>query len=95
MSSEAQHAEERVVDTATGAEAPPKFGRARATYLQQYCEAIRAIQRSMSFGLFKGWLRKTVDAANLTPESDLLDLAGGTGDVSYMAASVAPRRIFN
>lgn len=91
MSSEAQHAEERVVDTATGAEAPAEISEERVQHIfSNIAKQYARFNAVSSFGLFKGWLRKTVDAANLTPESDLLDLAGGTGDVSYMAASRRP-----
>ena len=91
MSSEAQHAEERVVDTATGAEAPAEISEERVQHIfSNIAKQYARFNAVSSFGLFKGWLRKTVDAANLTSESDLLDLAGGTGDVSYMAASRRP-----
>ncbi len=68
MSSEAQHAEERVVDTPPEPKRPPKFRKSA-------CSISSAILRSNTRDstqyrasvLFKGWLRKTVDAADLTP----------------------------
>ena len=76
---------------ATGAEAPAEISEERVQHIfSNIAKQYARFNAVSSFGLFKGWLRKTVDAANLTPESDLLDLAGGTGDVSYMAASRRP-----
>lgn len=79
------------IDTATGKDAPAAVSEERvqhifSTIAKQYAR-FNAVS---SFGLCKGWLRATVDAARLTPESNLLDLAGGTGDVSYMAAKRRP-----
>lgn len=80
-----------VVDTATGAEAPAELSEERvqhifSTIAKQYAR----FNAASSFGLHKGWLRKTVAAANIGPTTDLLDLAGGTGDVSYTAAAMNP-----
>ena len=70
MSSEAQHAEERVVDTATGAEAPAEISEERVQHIfSNIAKQYARFNAVSSFGLFKGWLRKTVDAANLTPET--------------------------
>ena len=77
MSSEAQHAEERVVDTATGAEAPAEISEERVQHIfSNIAKQYARFNAVSSFGLFKGWLRKTVDAANLTSESDC-ELYGG------------------
>ena len=79
------------VDTATGKEAEAALSEERVQHIfGTIAEQYKKFNAFSSFGLYKGWLRKTVDAANLTPESDLLDLAGGTGDVSYMAAHRNP-----
>ena len=84
-------ADERVVDTATGAEAPAEISEERVQHIfSNIAKQYARFNAVSSFGLFRGWLRKTVDAANLTAESDLLDLAGGTGDVSYMACKRNP-----
>ena len=40
----------------------------------------------MSFGMHRLWKRHTVAIANLRPNSKVLDLAGGTGDVSRLLA---------
>ncbi len=85
------HAGHVVVDTATGGTAPASVSEKR---VQQIFGAIAKkydrFNAASSFGLYKRWLRATVDAANLGAESDLLDLAGGTGDVSYTAARRNP-----
>lgn len=80
-----------VVDTATGNEAPAEISEERVR--QIFGTIARKYDRfnaASSFGLYKHWLNVAVDAANLTESSDLLDLAGGTGDVSYTAAKRTP-----
>ena len=39
-----------------------------------------------SFGLHRGWKRRVVDLANVTPKSHALDLCCGTGDISFALA---------
>ncbi len=39
-----------------------------------------------SFGLHRGWKRRVVDLANVTPKSRALDLCCGTGDISFALA---------
>ena len=85
------HLNESTIDTATGESAPAELSEERVRHIfgtiaRQY----KRFNAVSSFGLYKGWLKKTVDLANLTSDSDLLDLAGGTGDVSYMAARRNP-----
>lgn len=79
------------IDTATGEEAPANISEERVQDI--FSHIARKYHRFnvfSSLGLYKSWLRKTVDLANITPETDLLDLAAGTGDVSYMAAKRTP-----
>lgn len=79
------------VDTATGEQADASLSEERVQHIfGTIAEQYKRFNACSSFGLYKGWLRKVVDAAKLTPESDLLDLAGGTGDVSYMGAQRTP-----
>lgn len=50
--------------------------------------------RLASLGIDKGWRRALVKACALTPESEVLDLCAGTGDVSLaIARQAAPGRI--
>ncbi len=87
----AHTADHHVVDTATGQEAEAALSEERVQHIfSTIADQYKKFNAFSSFGLYKGWLRKTVDAAGITPESDLLDLAGGTGDVSYTAASRKP-----
>ena len=59
-----QNAEERVVDTATGAEAPAEISEERVQHIfSNIAKQYARFNAVSSFGLFKGWLRKTVDAA--------------------------------
>ena len=39
-----------------------------------------------SFGAYKHWLKGMMDQAPITEESDVLDVAGGTGDVAFTVA---------
>jgi demethylmenaquinone methyltransferase / 2-methoxy-6-polyprenyl-1,4-benzoquinol methylase len=41
-----------------------------------------------SMGIDRSWRRKLVSAARLTPESRVLDLASGTGDVAFALANI-------
>ena len=43
-----------------------------------------------SFGIYRRWLKHTIQAAPLTSQSRMLDLAGGTGDVSWTACQLKP-----
>lgn len=80
-----------IVDTATGQEAEAALSEERVQHIfGTIAEQYKKFNAVSSFGLYKGWLRKTVDAARLTGDSLMLDLAGGTGDVSYMAALRQP-----
>jgi len=47
-----------------------------------------------SMGLYRSWLRTMVRLCPITGSTDLLDIAGGTGDVSFAAARMKrPRHI--
>ena len=80
-----------VVDTATGKEATADISEERVQRIfSQIAKKYERFNAFSSFGLYKHWLHKTVDAAHITPETDLLDLAGGTGDVAFTAAKRHP-----
>jgi demethylmenaquinone methyltransferase/2-methoxy-6-polyprenyl-1,4-benzoquinol methylase len=79
------------VDTATGQEAPAEVSEERVKHIfGEIAQQYKRFNAVSSFGQYKGWLRHLVDAACLTPQSDMLDVAGGTGDVSYAAAKLNP-----
>lgn len=88
---ESIHAGHAVVDTATGNAAPAEVSEERVRRIfGSIAKKYDRFNAASSFGLYRRWLNTAVDAANLTPRSDLLDLAGGTGDVSYTAAKRNP-----
>ena len=90
------HAGHTVVDTATGQEASAAVSEDRVKEIfGAIAKKYDRFNAASSFGLYKRWLRATTDAAALTPESNLLDLAGGTGDVSYTAARRTPPLTFS
>ena len=75
------------IDTATGEEAEPELSSERvkeifSTISKKY-ERFNAVS---SFGAYKLWLADVVKKAPITPESDVLDIAGGTGDVTFAIA---------
>lgn len=85
------HAGHTVVDTATGQEASAAVSEDRVKEIfGAIAKKYDRFNAASSFGLYKRWLNETVKAAALTPSSNLLDLAGGTGDVSYTAAKLTP-----
>ncbi len=83
------------VDTATGEAAPAELSTARVKEIfgsiaRKY-ERFNAIS---SFGAYKRWLRGMMQQAPIEPEHDVLDIAGGTGDVSRAVAEAhQPRHI--
>lgn len=75
------------IDTATGKEAPAELSSARvkaifAKIAQKY-ERFNAIS---SFGAYKLWLSGMMKQAPIDTGSSVLDLAGGTGDVTFALA---------
>ena len=72
------------VDTATGHEAPPELSqdRARAIFTE-IAEQYERFNHASSFGQDHRWLRRLVARANITGTSRVLDVAGGTGEVTF------------
>lgn len=74
------------IDTATGQEAPAEISSARVkkifTDIAWKYERFNALS---SFGRYRSWLRTLIDMAPITHESEVLDVAGGTGDVAFQA----------
>ena len=79
------------IDTATGREAPAEISTARvksifAAIAKKY-DRFNAIS---SFGAYKVWLkgmmRQAQEAGAITSETDVLDVAGGTGEVAFTVA---------
>lgn len=83
------------IDTATGEAAAPELSQERVkeifSAIAQKYERFNAVS---SFGNYKLWLAKMARMAPITAEDDVLDIAGGTGDVSFtMAKAHHPRHI--
>ena len=75
------------IDTATGQEAAPELSSERvkhifATIAKKY-ERFNAIS---SFGSYKLWLAGMMKQADIQPTDDVIDIAGGTGDVAFTVA---------
>ena len=83
------------IDTATGKEAPAEISSERvkdifSTIAKKY-ERFNAIS---SFGAYKLWLTGMMKQAPISANDDVLDIAGGTGDVSFTVARAKhPRHI--
>ena len=83
------------IDTATGKEAPAEISSERvkdifSTIAKKY-ERFNAIS---SFGAYKMWLAGMMKQAPISVNDDVLDIAGGTGDVSFTVARAKhPRHI--
>lgn len=75
------------IDTATGKTAPEEISKERVreifSSIAKKYERFNAIS---SFGAYRLWLGELVRRAPVTPQSLVLDLAGGTGDVSFALA---------
>ena len=79
------------IDTATGREAPPELSteRVRAIFaaIAKKYDRFNAIS---SFGAYRSWLhtmmRQAAAAGAITGETDVLDVAGGTGEVAFTVA---------
>lgn len=75
------------IDTATGNSAPPELSTKRVhdifSSIANKYETFNAVS---SMGTYKIWLNKLVALADVSPASAVIDIAGGTGDVSFAIA---------
>ena len=83
------------IDTATGQEAPAEISSERVkdifSSIAKKYERFNAVS---SFGAYKSWLAGMMRQAPIEPTDDVLDIAGGTGDVTFaVARSKHPRHI--
>ena len=83
------------IDTATGKEAPAEISSERVkdifSHIAKKYERFNAVS---SFGTYKLWLAGMARQAPIAPEDDVLDIAGGTGDVTFtMARAKHPAHI--
>lgn len=83
------------IDTATGQEAPAELSSERVkdifSSIAKKYERFNAVS---SFGAYKAWLAGMMRQASIGPDDDVLDIAGGTGDVAFtVARAKRPRHI--
>lgn len=83
------------IDTATGKEAPAEISSERVkdifSAIAKKYERFNAVS---SFGAYKLWLAGMAKQAPIEPSHDVLDIAGGTGDVTFtMAREKRPAHI--
>lgn len=83
------------IDTATGQEAPAELSSERVkdifSSIAKKYERFNAVS---SFGAYKAWLAGMMRQASIGPDDDVLDIAGGTGDVAFtVARTKKPRHI--
>ncbi len=75
------------IDTQTGALAPPELSTNRVrdifSHIAKKYELFNAVS---SMGAYKLWLKNLTKLANIGPTSAVIDIAGGTGDVSFAIA---------
>lgn len=75
------------IDTATGRAAPSELSTERVKGIfSSIADRYERFNALSSFGAYRRWLRTMMDQAPIDGSSDVLDIAGGTGDVSRMAA---------
>lgn len=76
------------IDTATGENAPAEISSERVKKIfTDIAENYERFNRLSSFGQYVSWLETLIDKAPIAPDAQMLDIAGGTGDVSFMACS--------
>ena len=74
--------EEHSIDTATGKSAPANISSERVKKIfTDIAWDYERFNKYSSFGQYRSWL----DKAPIRPDSLMLDIAGGTGDVTFMA----------
>lgn len=79
------------IDTATGETAPASVSEDRVLGIfTEIAHEYERFNHLSSFGQDRRWLRKLVDTAPVTPQSRVLDVAGGTGEVTFALCSRKP-----
>lgn len=83
------------IDTATGKEADAELSSERVkdifSHIARKYERFNALS---SFGAYKAWVAGMMRQADIGPDADVLDLAGGTGEITFAVAKAKhPRHI--
>lgn len=83
---QAPEQEEHSIDTATGKSAPANISSERVKKIfTDIAWDYERFNKYSSFGQYRSWLKTLIDKAPIRPDSLMLDIAGGTGDVTFMA----------
>ena len=83
------------IDTATGLSAPAELSTERVKGIfSQIARRYERFNAISSFGAYRRWLDGMMRQAPITADDDVLDIAGGTGDVSrWVARAFHPKHI--
>ncbi len=83
------------IDTATGKEAPAEISSERVKGIfSSIADKYERFNAVSSFGAYRRWLAGMMRQAPIGPDMDVLDIAGGTGDVTFAVAHAKrPRHI--
>lgn len=77
------------IDTATGENAPAELSSERVKKIfTDIAWDYERFNRLSSFGQYTSWLETLIKKSPITSGSRMLDVAGGTGDVAFMACSL-------
>ncbi len=77
------------IDTATGKEAAPEISTERVyNVFSKIAKRYGRFNAVSSFGLYKKWLYRLVSMSEIDSNDIVLDIAGGTGDVSFEVAKI-------
>lgn len=75
------------VDTATGEAAPAELSTDRVREIfSQIAKRYERFNAVSSFGAYRSWLNTMMTLADISTHHDVLDIAGGTGDVTFSVA---------
>lgn len=75
------------IDTATGKEAPADISSERVkSIFSSIATKYERFNAISSFGAYKAWLRGMMKQAPIGADDEVLDIAGGTGDVTFTVA---------
>ena len=75
------------IDTATGQEAPAELSSERVkTIFSSIADKYERFNAISSFGAYKLWVAGMMKQATISKNDDVLDLAGGTGEISFAVA---------
>lgn len=75
------------IDTATGKEAPAELSSERVKAIfSSIAKKYERFNALSSFGAYRGWLHTMMRQAPIAANADVLDIAGGTGDVTFSVA---------